>query len=186
MKKFFHDELCTTNYALRIAVCALLFAAIFLALPNTTFAKRNYHPVGVIILDDRETKLGSYFGAVQGLLNPKSRARVFVGKDMQEQFQKYWHGFEKQYNGHKINRDDMTEFNIVSGCTKVLFLINSDANPDAGDKEKNSLKVDAYLCTNDGVQETFTATEEFNNVRERRGAFRKCLTEICKSLNQIL
>ena len=185
MEKFFHGESRIPNHALRFAICALLFAAIFLALPNTTFAKRNYHPVGVIILDDRETKLGSYFGAVQALLKPQSRARVFVGKDMQEQFQRYWHGFEKQY-GHKLNRDDLIEFTILSGCTKVLFLINSDANPDAGDKEKNSLTVDAYLCTNDGVQETFTATEEFNNVRERRGAFRKCLTEICKSLNEIL
>ena len=186
MKKFFPCELHVANCALRITVCTLLFASIFLALTNTTFAKRNYHPVGVIIVDDRETKLGSYFGAVQGLLNPKSRARVFVGKDMQEQFQKYWHGFEKQYYGHKINRDDMIEFTRLSGCTKVLFLINSDANPEAGDKEKNSLKVDAYLCTNDGVQETFTATEDFKNLRERRGAFRKCLTEICKSLNEIL
>lgn len=172
MKKFFQ--------------CALVFAVILLALTNTTFAKRNYHPVGVIIIDDKETKLGSYFGAVEGLLKPDSRARVFVGKDMQSQFQKYWHGFEKQYDGHKLNQDDMIEFTRLSGCTKVLFLINSDANPDAGDKEKNSLKVDAYLCTNDGVQETFTATEDFNKLGERRGAFRKCLTVICKSLNEIL
>lgn len=174
-----------SHCALRITSCALLFAAILLSLTNTTFAKRNYHPVGVIIIDDKETKLGSYFGAVEGLLKPQSRARVFVGKDMQTQFQKYWHGFEKQY-GHKLNQDDLIEFTRLSGCTKVLFLINSDANPEAGDKEKNSLKVEAYLCTNDGVQETFTATEDFNNVRERRGAFRKCLTVICKSLNQIL
>ena len=178
MKKFSHC-------ALRITTCALLFAAILLTLTNTTFAKRAYRPVGVVILDDKVAKLGSYFGAVQALLKPQSRARVFVGKDMQEQFQRYWHGFEKQY-GHQLNRDDLIEFTILSGCTKVLFLVNSDANPDAGDKEKNSLKVEAYLCTNDGVQETFTATEDFKNVRERRGAFRKCLSEICKSLNPIL
>lgn len=172
MKKFFQ--------------CALVFAVIFFALTNTTFAKRNYRPIGVIIIDAKETKLGSYFGAVEGLLNPKSRGRVFVGKDMQNQFQKYWHGFGKQYHGHKFNQDDMIEFTSLSGCIKVLFLVNSDANPDAGDKEKNSLKVEAYLCTNEGVQETFTATEDFKNTSERRGAFRKCLTEICKSLNDIL
>lgn len=178
MQKFFHC-------AFRVTNVALIFAVIFLALTNTAFAKRAYRPVGVVIIDDTEKKLGSYFGAVQGLLKPKSRGRVFVGKDMQEQFHKYWHGFEKQY-GHKLNQDDLIEFTILSGCKKVLFLINSDANPDAGEKEKNSLTVKAYLCTNDGVQETFTATEDFNKLSERRGAFRKCLTEICKSLNQIL
>ena len=151
------------------------------ALTGTTFAKRSYRPVGVVIVDNTESKLGSYVNSVEGLLKPKSRARVFVGDKMQTQYQKYLLGFGKE-NEPKITRDDLIEFTRLSGCRKVLFLMNSDST----DGDKNSLKVDAYLCTNDGVEETFTASENFDKPRERRVAFRKCLTEICKTLNQIL
>jgi len=156
------------------------------ALTGTTFAKRSYRPVGVIIVDSAETKLNNYFNTVEGLLNPKSRARFFVGKDMQFQYQKYLIGFGKaesnEVESHELTRDEMIEFTRLSGCTKVLFLVNSNAV----DGDKTSLKVDAYLCTSDGVQETFTASETLDNPRERRSAFRKCLTEIVKTLNQIL
>ena len=165
-------------------VAAILIA--LTALTGTTFAKRSYRPVGVIIVDSAETKLNSYFNAVESLLQPQSRARFFVGKDMQFQYQKYLVGFGKaessELNGHELTRDEMIEFTRLSGCKKVLFLVNSDAT----DGDKNSLKVEAYLCTSDGVQETFTASETFDNPRDRRSAFRKCLTEIVKTLNQIL
>lgn len=156
------------------------------ALTGTTFAKRSYRPLGVIIVDSTESKLGNYLNSVEALLQPKSRARFFVGKDMQFQYQKYLVSFGKveagELNGHELTRDEMTEFTRLSGCKKILFLVNSDAT----DGDKNSLQVEACLCDHDGVQETFTASETFDKPRERRGAFRKCLTEICKSLNQIL
>ena len=152
------------------------------ALTGTTFAKRSYRPVGVIIVDGTEKKLGSYINAVESLLQPQSRAQVFVGDKMQFQYQKYLIGFGKSDEDYQVTRDDLIEFTRLSGCKKVLFLMNSDAT----DGDKNSLRVDAYLCTNDGVQETFTATETFDSPRDRRGAFRKCLTEIVKPLNQIL
>ena len=156
------------------------------ALTPVTFAKRSYRPVGVIIVDSTETKLNNYLNTVESLLQPQSRAQVFVGKKMQFQYQKYLIGFGKaesnELNGYQVTRDDLIEFTRLSGCTKVLFLVNSDTT----DGDKKSLKVDAYLCTSDGVQETFTASEPFDKPRERRVAFRKCLTEIVKSLNQIL
>lgn len=151
------------------------------ALTSTTFAKRSYRPIGVIIVDDTETKLYHYFNAVESLLQPQSHAQIFIGKDMQFQYQKYLIGFGKS-EGYQVTDADLIEFTRLSGCTKVLFLMNSNVV----DGDKTSLKVDAYLCTNDGVQETFTASETFDKPRERRGAFRKCFTEISKTLNQIL
>ena len=151
------------------------------ALTGTTFAKRSYRPVGVIIVDGTDSKLGNYFNAVESLLQPQSHAQVFVGDKMQLQYQKYLVGFGKAEN-YEITKDDLIEFTRLSGCTKVLFLMNSDTT----EGDKNFLRVDVYLCTSDGVQETLTASETFDKPRERRVAFRKCLTEIVKTLNQIL
>lgn len=165
----------------KIIFVAAAVLIVLTALSGTTFAKRSYRPLGVIIVDSAEEKLNNYFNTVEGTLKPQSRARFFVGKDMQFQYQKYLISFGKGED-HILTRDDMIEFTRISGCRKILFLVNSDI----ADGDKNSLQVDAYLCNNDGVQETFTATEEFDSPRDRRSAFRKCLSEICKSLNQFL
>ena len=168
-----------------------LAAAILFILTATTCAAREN--VGVIIIGGAEFKTDDYYKIVKDELKPRSGAKILVGNDMQSRYQKYW--LNRGYVGDQTpRRDDLISFTRMSGCGKVVCLVvnNSavDSHNNAGRREKDriSVQVDAYICTPNAVAEVFTASCDSNsktsNLRARRGAFRKCLDTICKSLNR--
>lgn len=168
-------------------------AAILFALTATTFAARG--DIGVVIIGGAEFKTDDYYKIVQSEIKPRSGAKILVGNDMQSRYQKYW--LNRGYVGDQTpRRDDLISFTRMSGCGKVVCLVISDSALDrhnnAGRREKDriAVQVDAYICTPTAVLDVFTASCDSNsktsNLRARRGAFKKCLSTVGKSLNREL
>ena len=171
----------------------LLAAMICFALTSTAFAARDYNSVGVVIIGGVEFKTDDYYKIIRNELNPKSGAKIIVGNDMQTLYKKYW--LRQGYIGEQTpQKNDLINFTASSGYKKVVFIIISDStvdrhnNPKSREKDRISVQVDAYLCTSTNVEDVFAASDDelskTSNLRARKGAFKKCLDEISKSLNR--
>ena len=169
-----------------------IFAAmICFMLTGTAYAAND--KVGVVIIGGVEFKTNDFYKIVKSELNTKSGAKLLVGNEMQTLYKKYW--LRQGYIGEQTpQRDDLIHFTATSGCKKIVFLIVSDSvvdkhnNPKSREKDRVSVQLDAYLCTQTGVEDIFTASDDelskTSNLRARRGAFKKCLDEISKELNR--
>ena len=171
----------------------LLAAMICFVLTGTAFAARDYNSVGVIIIGGAEFKTDDYYKIVRSELNPKSGAKIIVGNDMQTLYKKYW--LREGYIGEQTpQKNDLIRFAASSGYKKIVCLIVSDSNVDkhnnskSREKDRISVQLDAYVCTPLDVEDVFAASADENsktsNLRARKGAFKKCLSEIAKNLNR--
>ena len=171
----------------------LLALMICFALTGTAFAARDYNSVGVIIIGGVEFKTDDYYKIVRSEINPKSGAKIIAGNEIQTLYKKYW--LREGYIGEQTpQKNDLIKFTASSGYKKIVFIIISDStvdrhnNPKSREKDRISVQVDAYLCTPTNVEDVFAASDESNsktsNLRARRGAFKKCLDEISKTLNK--
>lgn len=172
----------------------LIAAMICLVISGTAQAK-DYNNIGVVIIGGAEFKTDDFFRIVKSELNPKSGAKILAGNDMQTRYKKYW--LNRGYIGEQTpQRDDFIHFTATSGCRKVVFIIVADSvvdkhnNAKRREKDRVSVQLDAYLCTQTGVEDVFSASDDelskTSNLRARRGAFKKCLDEISKSLNKYI
>ena len=175
-----------------------IVAAIIFALTGTVSAASSsqyLNNVGVIIIGGAEFKTEDFYKAVQNEIKPSSGAKLIVGNDLQTRYKKYW--LNRGYIGEQTpQKSDLIGFTAMSGCNKVVCLIVSDSvvdkhnNAKRREKDRVSLQLDAYLCTRTNVVDLFAATCEENSktssLRARRGAFKKCLEQISKSLNRAL
>lgn len=173
----------------------LLAAMICLMLTGTAFAARDYQSVGVVIVGGVEFKTDDFYKIVRNELKSKSGSKIVVGNDVQTLYKKYW--LREGYIGEQMPRkEDLIRFTAASGYKKVVCIIISDStidrhnNPKSREKDRISVQVDAYLCTPTNVEDVFAASDEelskTSNLRARRGAFKKCMAVICKSLNNHL
>lgn len=170
----------------------LLAAAIFFTLTSTTFAAANYQSIGVVIIGGAEFKTDDFYDVIKSQIKPSSGAKIFVGNDLQTRYKKYW--LRRGYIGEQTpQKNDLVQFAAMSGCDKIVCLIVSDTvdkqnSSNHRQKSRVSVQVDAYLCTRNDVVDVFAASNDENSkgspLRARRGAFKKCLTEIGKSLNR--
>lgn len=170
-----------------------LAAAIFFALTGTAFAAtQNFGQIGVVIVGGAEFKTKDFYEVVRSEFKPDVNSKIVVGNDMQTLYKKYW--LNRGQIGEKIPQpNDLTAFAQMSGCKKIICLIVADTvdtqnSSNHRQKSRVSVQVDAYLCTPTEVVDVFSASDDEDSkgspLRARRGAFRKCLREIGKSLNQ--
>ena len=152
------------------------------ALTSQALAARDYQSVGVVIIGGVEFKTDDYYKIVKDELKPSSGAKIIVGNDMQTRYKKYW--LNRGYIGEQTpQKEDFTNFAATNGFSKVIYIVISDVSDDqrnSGDhRQRNriSVQVDAYLSTPEDQKSKGSA------LRARRGAFKKCLEEIAKSLN---
>ena len=173
----------------------LLALMICFALSSTAFATREYPRTGVLIVGGAEYKTDDFYKIVRDEIKPKSGIKIVVGNEIQTLYKKYW--LREGYIGEQPpQKDDLIKFSEMTGCQKVVCLIVADSvvdkhnNAKSREKDRISLQLDAYLCTPINVVDVFSMTDEENsktsNLRARRGAFRKCLKEIAKELNNRL
>ncbi|MBQ3442165.1 MAG: hypothetical protein IJG33_02845 [Selenomonadaceae bacterium] len=171
----------------------LLAMMICLALTGTALAARDYQSVGVVIIGGVEFKTDDYFDAIKDTLKPKSGAKIIVGNDMQTRYKKYW--LNRGFIGEQPpQKEDFTSFAASNGFSKVVYVVISDVSDDqrnSGDhRQRNriSVQVDAYLSTPTQVVDVFAYSDDQKSkgsaLRARRGAFKKCMSEIAKSLNR--
>ena len=171
----------------------LVAAMICLALTSTALAARDYQSVGVVIIGGVEFKTDDYYKIVKNELKPSSGAKIIVGNDMQTRYKKYW--LNRGYIGEQTpQKEDFTNFAATNGFSKVVYVLISDTSDDqrnsGNHRQRNriTVQVDAYLSTPNQVVDIFAASEDQKSkgtaLRARRGAFKKCLEEIAKSLNE--
>lgn len=170
----------------------LLAAAIFFVMTSTALAARDYQSVGVVIVGGAEFKTDDYYKIIRNEFKPASGAKIVAGNDLQTRYKKFW--LTRGYIGEQPpQKDDLIQFAAMSGCDKIVCLIVTDTvdkqnSANHRQKSRVSVQVDAYLCTHTDVVDVFAAGDDENSkgspLRARRGAFKKCLNEIGKSLNQ--
>lgn len=172
----------------------LLAAMICLALTSTALAAaQNYQSVGVVIIGGVEFKTDDYYKIVKNELKPLSGAKIIVGNDMQTRYKKYW--LNRGYIGEQTpQKEDFTNFAAANGFNKVIYIVISDTADDQRNsgnhrqRDRITVQVDAYISTPTQVLDVIAASEDQKSkgsaLRARRGAFKKCLNEIAKNLNQ--
>ena len=173
----------------------LLAAAICFALTSSAFAAKVAPTVGVVIIGGVEFKTDDYYQIVLKNFKPKSGATIETGNDLQTRYKKYW--LQRGFIGDQPPQtEDLINFAQQSGLKKIVYVIVSDTIVDKHnssnhrEKARVSVQLDAYLCTPTEVVDLFAASNEQNSkgstLRARRGAFDKCLKEICATLNESL
>lgn len=151
--------------------------------------------VGVVVIGGAEFKTPDYYKFIEKSFNAKSGAKIYIGGELQNKYQKFL--LNRDLVGNEIPRkQDLIDFTAVSGYGKILFIVVSDSaidhqnNAKRRQKDRISLQVDGYLCNNFSVIEVATTSQESksktSDLRARRGAFKKCLEDISKSLNRAM
>ena len=166
-------------------------AAIVLLLTSAANAAPSNSRVGALIIGEADFKTGDFFEIVRSEFKPSGGAKIIVGNEMQTRYKKYW--LDRGSIGEQTpTKDDLIDFAAMSGCDRIVCLIVSETldTQNSGkhrQKSRVSVQVDAYLCTRTDVVDVFSASDDEDSkgspLRARRGAFRKCLREIGKSLN---
>ena len=168
--------------------------AILVMISCTAFAAKDFsRSVGVVVIGSAEYKTPEFYKFVKSKFDPKSGAKFDVGGDLQNKYQKFL--LNRDLVGNTIpRRQDLIDFAAASGYGKILFVVVSDSsaehqnNSKSRQKDRVSVQVDGYLCAASGVIDVVTASEQSDSktsdLRARRGAFKKCLEELAKTLNK--
>lgn len=173
-----------------------LIAAVFLVMFScTAFATRELMPrnIGIVVIGGAEFKTPDFYKLVKNEFNPKSGAKLEVGGDLQNKYQKFL--LNRDLSGNTTpRRQDLIDFTAISGCKKILFVSVSSStadhqnNANRRQKDRISLQVDGYLCSSLEVIDVATSSQKSNSktsdLRARRSAFKKCLEELSNFLNR--
>lgn len=167
--------------------------AVLVILTSSAFAASNN--VGVVVIGGAEFKTPEFYKIIQNEFNPKSGAKFVVNGDLQNKYQKFLINSDLVGN-NTPRRQDFVDFTAMSGYSKILFIVIPDSaadhqnNPKTRQKDRISVQVDGYLCNNLNVVEVATASQHSNSktsdLRARRGAFKKCLEDLAKTLNRAM
>lgn len=169
-------------------------AAILVMISCTTFAASNsLKNVGAVVVGGAEYKTPEFYKFIKDKFDPKSGAKFVVGGDLQNKYQKFL--LNRDLVGNETpRRQDLIDFAAASGYGKILFIVVSDSSADHQNNSKSrqrnrtSIQIDGYLCSASGVIDVATASDQSDSrtsdLRARRGAFKKCLEELAKTLNK--
>jgi len=170
-----------------IFLATVTFLAVFTCGISISSATRETgKEVGVVIIGGAEFKTADYYKMIpQSFKLPRG---YVIGDQMQSRYQLFL--MENDLLDEKIPRKNyLLDFTARSGCSKVLFLVVDSAtdhqnNPKTRQKNRLTVQVDAYLMDQfkiiagaGSVQESKSKTSD---LRARREAFKKCLTELAK------
>ena len=153
----------------------------------------------VVVIGTADVKTPDFFNYIDEAFNAESTKRkVAYGTEIQSLYQKYW--LDKGHlEEQKPTKQDLHDFAQFSGYKKVLFFIVSSPTVEktrraAGgwglygggysmtEQTRASVSVKAFLVDAVSILKAVDATKEDDSrtseLRAKRGAFKKCITEI--------
>ncbi len=170
----------------KIFLVAAAFLSIFIFGAGISSAQGN---LGIVIVGGAEFKTADYYKIVSQTF--KLQENFKIGDEMQSKYQRFL--MENDLLDEKIPRKQhLLDFTAQSGCEEILFLIidsTADHQNNGKRRQKNrlSVQVDAYLCDSYKILEGATFVKDSksktSDLRARREAFKKCLTELAKVIN---
>ena len=176
-------------------ILSIIFAMLAISACTTYAATDLSRSIGVVVIGGAEYKTPEFYKIIEKGLNPKSNAKIIIGNDVQNKYQKYLFNNDLSVNELPSKRT-LVNFVAASGYGKILFIEISNTNIDhqnnakSRQKDRITIQVDSYLCDNLNVLEVATTSQDFNSktsdLRARRGAFKKCLEDISKNLNRAM
>lgn len=149
----------------------------------------------VVIVGDAAVKTPDFIKYVDEAFNTVGKnKKVISGTEIQSKYQSYWldKGFLEE---QKLTKQDLLNFVKYSGYNKVLFLIVSNpviekTNQGYGgwsawsqtERTRASITIKSFLVDETTVIKAVDVSKEDDSItselRAKRGAFQKCITEI--------
>ncbi len=156
-----------------------------------------------VIIGDPSVKTPDFIKYVDDAFNEEGKSKkVVTGTDIQSKYQSYW--FDKGFlEEQKLTKQDLFDFVKYSGYKKVLFLIISTpvmekTKQGAGgwygwsqtEQTRASITIKTFLVNETAVIKTLDVSKEDDSItselRAKRGAFQKCITEIKTAVESII
>ena len=166
------------------------FALLVIFTCSAFAAKEPPTTLGIVIIGGSEFKTADYYKMIPKVFDFKKNITCKIGDEMQSRYQKFLLEYDLVGNDTP-KKQNLIDFAARSGCNKILFLVvdsSADHQNDFKSKQKNRLTVqtDAYLCDGLQVIDVQTTTQESDSkasdLRARREAFKKTLTELAKAI----
>lgn len=152
----------------------------------------------VLVVGAPDVKTTDFFTYVDETFNTEeTRKKVAFGTEIQSLYQKYW--LDKGHlEEQKPTKQDLNDFAKFSGYKKVLFLLVSSPTVEKTksasggwgfyggysmtEQTRASVSVKAFLVDEATIIKAVDVTKEDDSktseLRAKRGAFKKCITEI--------
>lgn len=156
-----------------------------------------------VIVGDPSVKTPDFIKYVDDAFNEEGKSKkVVVGTDIQSKYQSYW--FDKGFlEEQKLGKQDLFDFVKYSGYNKVLFLIVSTPVMEKTkqgygswhgwsqtERTRASITIKTFLVNETDVVKALDVTKEDDSVtselRAKRGAFQKCMSEIKAAVESII
>lgn len=167
---------------------------------EASFKDRLYAPkVCALIVGDADVKSKDFMERLDENLNrdldeDKSK-RVECDTKIQSLYQNYWLDKGELEEG-KLTKADLLEFVKYSGYDRVLYLIVSDPIVEKTKQSRGlfvkventraSIEVKGFLADKEKVLKIMSVTKnnssETSELRAKRGAFTKCIKELCEEM----
>ncbi|MBR2180133.1 MAG: hypothetical protein IJ862_07060 [Selenomonadaceae bacterium] len=173
------------------AICLLSLNVLAEAASNS----KTNQQIAVVIVGGADYRTKDFTSYAKDFFNPGEGMTIAHGKDVQNQYQKYW--FDKGLIDEGTpTKEDFVEFVNYSGYKQVIYLVIKDSvleqhgRTKGKDRSRVSLTVNAFLVDKTHVLEGTSSTNEEDSktseLRAKRGAFKQCVKEISKVFNPIL
>lgn len=156
--------------------------------------------IAVLLVGSNDFKTDQYFSMIEKQVaqNCPHSARISIGSDVQSMYQEYW--LDKGYlEEQKPTKDDLVALVNYMNMDKVLFLMVKDPVVeknfamdwfDSGERSRASIQMNAFLVDKEKVLRLKASNHEddsfASDLRAKRGAFKKCVTEITKDMASLL
>lgn len=151
--------------------------------------------VAVVIVGGADYRTKDFTSYAKDFFKPSEGTTIAYGKDVQNQYQKYWFGKGLIEEGTPT-KEDFIAFANQSGYRQVIYLVIKDSvleqhgRKKGKDRSRISLMVNAFLVDKTHILESTSSTNEEDSktseLRAKRGAFKECVKEISKVFNPIL
>lgn len=174
----------------KIFLTAITFLAVFISAVSISSAQNTKTTLGFVLIGGAEFKTEDFYKAIPQNFKKPSNYSFQSFEETQNKFQKFL--FENNLLDEKVPRKELLlNFVAESGCDRILYLVvdattDHQNNAKSRQKDRVSVQIDGYLC--DRYQVITAASNAQKNdsktsdLRARRGAFKKCLTEIAKNI----
>ena len=171
------------------AICMLSLSVL------TEAAGNSNQQVAVVIVGSADYRTKDFTSYAKDFFKPSEGVTVAYGKDVQNQYQKYWFGKGLIEEGTPT-KEDFIAFANQSGYRQVIYLVIKDSvleqhgRKKGKDRSRISLTVNSFLVDKTHILESTSSTNEEDSktseLRAKRGAFKECVKEISKVFNPIL
>ena len=178
-------------FLLTLAAICLLSLNV-LAEAATTNPKQQ---VAVVIVGSADYRTKDFTSYAKDYFKPGEGITIAYGKEVQNQYQKYWFGKGLIEEGTPT-KEDFIAFADQSGYRQVIYLVIKDSvleqhgRKKGKDRSRISLTVNAFLVDKTHILGSTSSTNEEDSktseLRAKRGAFKQCVKEISKEFNPIL